>query len=335
MTTTINTLRYAFLSFNNVFRCNPLYKYSNSLFRVSLMKKVSINQTDDKKPKKTVNVVIPARNEEKHILATLKSLDRQTHPLSYVVVVDDGSKDNTVALLKKYKPKTFKLGIVERPERMGGKSLVGKPQIAETFNKGFEKTCKVHYDYILVIGADTQLEPKYLEKLLAEFSINSKLALASGYPPHVPMNPDHARGSGRVFDARFWKWYGEKYPVSYGWESQCQLECLRVGLEVRSFPYIKFQVSRKGQGTLDFYDWGRGMRAMGYNPIIVILRGIRFIVSQYGIKAAVRLLSGFLSSGSQFNLSQRQKKTRKFLFKYQLAILPRKLKNALYSSNFK
>ncbi|MFW9904553.1 MAG: glycosyltransferase family 2 protein [Candidatus Thorarchaeota archaeon] len=280
--------------------------------------------------KKTVNVVIPARNEAKHILATLKSIDKQTHPSSYVVVVDDGSKDSTVSLLKNYKPMTFKLGIVERPERIDGKSLVGKPKIAETFNKGFEKACKGHYDYILVIGADTQLEPKYIEKLLVEFSKNSKLAIASGHPPHAPMNPDHARGSGRIFDVRFWKWYGEKYPVSYGWESQCQLECLRLGLEVRSFADIKFSVSRKGQGTVDFYDWGRGMRAMGYNPVVVILRGFRFILSQkYGIRSAVRLIAGFFSSGSQFNLSKRQKKTRKFLFKYQLLITPRKIINAL------
>ncbi|UCG03315.1 MAG: glycosyltransferase family 2 protein [Candidatus Heimdallarchaeota archaeon] len=294
------------------------------------MKKVNINQSVKEKSRKIVNVVIPARNEEEHILATLKSLDRQTHPPSYVVVVDDGSKDNTVALLRKFKPIRFQLGIVERPERIGGESLVGKPKIAETFNKGFEKACKEYYDYILVIGADTQLEPTYIEKLLIEFKKNPRLAIASGHPPHAPMNPDHARGSGRIFDVRFWKWYGERYPVSYGWESQCQIECLRVGLEVRSFSAIKFHVSRKGQGTVDFYDWGRGMRAMGYNPIIVILRGFRFIISQkYGIRSAVRLIAGFFSRGSQFNLSRRQKKTRKFLFKYQLVITSRKLKNAL------
>lgn len=291
------------------------------------MNKVSNSQSEDNKPKKTVNVVIPARNEEKHIIATLKSLDVQTHPPTYVVVVDDGSKDNTVALLKKYNPKTFKLGVVERPERIGGKSLVGKPKIAETFNKGFENACKKQYDYLMVLGADTQLELQYIEKLLVQFSINSSLAIASGRPPYGPMNPDHARGSGRIFDARFWKWYGERYPVSYGWESQCQLESLRLGLEVHSFSDIHYNVSRRGQGTIDFYDWGRGMRAMGYNPAIVILRGFRFIVSQYGIKAAVRLIAGFFSSGSQLNLSKRQKKTREFLFKYQLVLIPSKLKN--------
>ena len=120
-----------------------------------------------------------------------------------------------------------------------------------------------------MIGADTQLEKRYIEKLL----VNSQLAIASGHPPYEPMNPDHARGSGRMFDARFWKLYGEKYPVSYGWESQCQFECLKVGLKVRSFSDIKSYESRKGEGTVDFHDWGRGMRAMGYNPVIVILRG--------------------------------------------------------------
>lgn len=220
------------------------------------MKKVISSQSEDEIQKKAVNVVIPARNEEKHILPTLKSLDRQTHPPAYVVVVDDGSKDDTLVLLKNFKPMTFKLEIVERPERIGGESLVGKPKIAETFNRGFEKACKEQYDYILVIGADTQLEKRYIEKLL----VNSQLAIASGHPPYEPMNPDPARGSGRMFDARFWKWYGEKYPVSYGWESQCQFECLKVGLKVRSFSDIKSYESRKGEGIVDFHDWGAKIR---------------------------------------------------------------------------
>jgi glycosyltransferase involved in cell wall biosynthesis len=312
-----------------------LYKQLNSLFQLSLIKMAREIQLEDFKAMKTVNVVIPARNEEEHIIKTLKSLDTQSYPPSYVVVVDDGSEDNTVGLLRRFRPKTFSLGVIERPDRIGGKSLVGKPKIAETFNKGFEEACKAHYDYLMVLGADTQLEPDYIEKLLSKFALNPKLAIASGRPPYGSMNPDHARGSGRIFDVRFWKWYGERYPVSYGWESQCQLECLRLGLEVHSFSNITFNVSRKGQGTLDFYDWGRGMRAMGYNPIIVILRGFRFTVTQYGIKAAVRLIAGFLSSGSQFNLSQRQKITRQFLFKYQLAILPRKLINTLFQSKSK
>ena len=246
------------------------------------------------------------------------------------MVVDDGSIDNTVVLLESFTPKTFELKIIKRPERIGGKSLVGKPKIAETFNLGFKHACKKRYDYIMVLGADTQLEPQYVEKLLVQFRIDSSLAIASGRPSYGPMNPDHARGSGRIFDVRFWKWYGEQYPISYGWESQCQLECLRLGLKVHSFSHIQYKVSRKGQGTVDFYDWGRGMQAMGYNPVLVFLRAIRFILSQkYGIRSAVRLLAGYYSSGSQLNLSQRQKKTRNFLFKYQLAMIPQKLKYSL------
>lgn len=291
---------------------------------------MNTNHSVDTETKKIINVVIPARNEEKHILATLQSLERQTYPPSIVVAVDDGSKDNTLTILSYFKPKSFTLKVLERPERIGGKSLVGKPLIAQTFNKGFEEACKDHYDFLMVLGADTLLEPEYIKKLLGCFVKNPRLAITSGHPPHAPMNPDHARGSGRIFDVRFWEWYGEKYPVSYGWESQCQMECLRLGLEVRSFSDIKYFVSRIGQGTVDFFDWGRGMRAMGYNPVIVILRGLRFVLTQkFGIRSAVRLIAGYFSNGWQFNLSSRQQKTRKFLFKYQLANLPRKLKNIL------
>lgn len=52
-----------------------------------------------KKPK--VSVVIPVYNGEKHIVETLKSVKSQTYENLEIIVVDDGSTDQTPALVKK------------------------------------------------------------------------------------------------------------------------------------------------------------------------------------------------------------------------------------------
>ena len=47
-------------------------------------------------------VVIPARNEEKLLEETLKSIKQQTIPLNKVIVVDDGSTDDTFEIAQRY-----------------------------------------------------------------------------------------------------------------------------------------------------------------------------------------------------------------------------------------
>src|SRR5690348_9292123 len=48
---------------------------------------------------KPISIIVPAYNEEKSILQTSKSLLTMHYPLFEVIVVNDGSSDNTLQLL--------------------------------------------------------------------------------------------------------------------------------------------------------------------------------------------------------------------------------------------
>lgn len=63
------------------------------------------------KPKTKISVIIPARNEEKNIAACLDSVCNQSYPkeLFEILVVDDHSTDNTVAIIKRYETQNVKL----------------------------------------------------------------------------------------------------------------------------------------------------------------------------------------------------------------------------------
>ena len=54
---------------------------------------------------KKVSIIISAFNAEKHIAATLDSLLQQTYPNLEIIVVNDGSTDNTLSILESYKAK--------------------------------------------------------------------------------------------------------------------------------------------------------------------------------------------------------------------------------------
>ncbi|MFX1282160.1 MAG: glycosyltransferase family 2 protein [Promethearchaeota archaeon] len=278
-----------------------------------------------KVPKK-VFIVIPARNEEKSIARTLDAITTQTHPPEKVIVVDDGSRDNTLQVLQNYTTPSFQLLVQQRPHRKNGVSLVGTPALATTFNVGFNIAKNYQFDYIMIVGADIILEKRYIEKMLLEFKKDSTLAIASGQNIQMVTNPTHARGAGRLIDSRFWKFYGEKYPVIYGWEDDCLVQSRRMGFKVKNFPKVRFYSMRKPQGTIDYLNWGRAVRAMKYPFIVAVLRAIRLWLLQHrGIKASIRFLAGYYSSPIPEHLSAAQQLNREFMRRYQLRKIPEKL----------
>ena len=55
-----------------------------------------------------VSIIIPAYNEEDYIAQCLKSITAQSYKLLEIIVVDDGSSDKTIEVVKKFKVKVLK-----------------------------------------------------------------------------------------------------------------------------------------------------------------------------------------------------------------------------------
>ncbi|MEK6891702.1 MAG: glycosyltransferase family 2 protein [Nanoarchaeota archaeon] len=104
-----------------------------------------------KKFEPNVSVVIPAYNEEKNIEDCLDSVFNSDYPKDKmkVIVVDDGSKDKTLRLLRKYK----KIKILKQ-------NHLGK---VEALNLGARNSS---YDFIFTVDADTTLDKNCIRELL-------------------------------------------------------------------------------------------------------------------------------------------------------------------------
>ena len=115
-----------------------------------------------------VSILIPAYNAEKWIRDTINSALSQTWPKKEVIIVDDGSTDNTLQIARQFESKSVK---VITQENMGACVARNK---ALSFAQG---------DYIQWLDADDLLAPDKISQQLkyAGDGRNSQILLSSAW----------------------------------------------------------------------------------------------------------------------------------------------------------
>lgn len=121
-------------------------------------------------------LISPCKDEGAYIETTLKSILNQTvQPLQWVIV-DDGSADNSIDLVKKYIGRMPFIKIIARPR---GERLVGAGVI-EAFNEGLKNVDVEDYDFLCKLDVDLELPNQYFELLMKRMEDDSRLGTCSG-----------------------------------------------------------------------------------------------------------------------------------------------------------
>lgn len=139
-------------------------KFISIMILAFINRHIGRKNIDDYLP--SVSVVVPAYNEEKVIVKTIKSILRSNYPKLKVFVVDDGSVDRTFGVLKEnfFNVKNVKIF----REKNHGK--------AESLNHAINKTIS---EIIITMDADTLIKPDAITKLVRHF-INPKVGAVAG-----------------------------------------------------------------------------------------------------------------------------------------------------------
>jgi glycosyltransferase involved in cell wall biosynthesis len=127
-------------------------------------------------PKKAPAYVLitPARNEQPNIGRIIECMVTQTHlPLRWVIV-NDGSTDETAAIVRPYCAKYPWIELVDLPVRRE-RTFAAK---VHSFNAGYERVRHLDWEVVGNLDADLSFEPDYLEFLMAKFAQDSRLGVA-------------------------------------------------------------------------------------------------------------------------------------------------------------
>ncbi|RUM64581.1 MAG: glycosyl transferase, partial [Sulfurospirillum sp.] len=130
------------------------------------IKKEQIILPDAQKP--MVSVLVPCYNEEKVLKASLESLISQTYPKYEIIVIDDGSSDDTYLLAKNMEFDNGNTSLKAFTKKNAGK--------AHALNFGIEKA---RGELFLAVDADSKLSEDAIE-LMADYFQDPKIGAVAG-----------------------------------------------------------------------------------------------------------------------------------------------------------
>jgi len=107
-----------------------------------------------------ISIIIPVFNEEKTLEKALHQVLRQK-AVGEVIVVNDGSSDNTARILKRIKFKNKKIKVISHRKNKGKGAAVRTA------------LSKISLDYFLIQDADLEYDPKYYKRLIKRLSKNN------------------------------------------------------------------------------------------------------------------------------------------------------------------
>lgn len=112
----------------------------------------------------TVSVVVPNLNGASFLPTCLDALRQQTRRPSEVVVVDNGSTDDSLSLLASAYPE---VRVVSHPTNLG---------VARAFNDGVRATAS---SIVVLLNNDTEAEPAWLDELIRPLEADPGLAMTT------------------------------------------------------------------------------------------------------------------------------------------------------------
>ena len=228
-------------------------------------------------------LITPARNEEAFIETTLASMLKQTVLPERWVIVDDGSTDNTAAIVASFADGISWIELLRREQR-ADRNFAGK---VYAFKAGLERVQSIDFKIIGNLDADVSFDADYLDFLIRKFAEDSLLGVAgtpftenSGYDSTRDSfeGENHVAGGCQLFRRRCFEEIGGYVPNRVGGIDWVAVTTARMrGWKTRSFPEKRFHHYRS-LGTAErsvlgsLFSYGEKDYYLGGSPVWQIFR---------------------------------------------------------------
>ena len=157
-----------------------------------------------------VLIISPVRNEAAHIERVVRGVAEQTAPPARWVVLDDGSTDGTLEILRALAPAVPFLTVLsaaDTPELQAAPDRLARAAAPRAFNRALSTADWSEYTHVMKLDGDIELPPDYFALLEERFAADPSLGIACGdlVEPNgdgfklVPIPPHHVHGALKCY----------------------------------------------------------------------------------------------------------------------------------------
>lgn len=248
-------------------------------------------------------VITPCRDEARFLPGFIRTVSRQTVPPAAWILVDDGSQDETWAIIAQAAAQHPWIQACRR-ERAGPRQL--GPGVVAAFQAGLAAAGGLDYDVIAKLDCDLEFGPECFAAILAHFA-DPQVGMASGTTflqidgklVSERYTDFHVPGQAKFYRRECFADIGGLQPV-YGWDIVDETDARRHGWLTRSDPAIviihhRLQGSSFGavRGRII---WAQGAYAIGSHPLFALARGIFRMFERPWLIGGLAFLYGFFAS---------------------------------------
>jgi exopolysaccharide biosynthesis WecB/TagA/CpsF family protein len=279
-------------------------------------------------------LISPCRDEARYLRRTLDSVAAQSVTPTLWVVVDDGSTDETAAILNEYARRLRYLRVVYRNDR--GRREVG-PGVIEAFYAGLETVRLDEFDYLCKLDMDLDLPARYFELLMQRMESDPRVGTTSGkpwfiHPQRGTLVPEICGDEMSVGMTKFYR--VACFKEIGGFVSQVMwdgIDCHRARMlgwiaESRDLEPIRF-VHLRPQGASQKGIWtgrvraGFGQYFMGTSPFYYVAVAVNRLPAHPVVIGSTAMLWGYFKSWFKALPRYDDPEFRRFLRCYQNACL--------------
>jgi biofilm PGA synthesis N-glycosyltransferase PgaC len=292
-------------------------------------------------------LITPCRDEEKFAHRTLDSVIRQSIPPALWVIVDDGSRDATPAILAEYAGKHPFIRIVTRPDR-GDRKLGGG--VIDAFYAGYNAIDPDGFEYICKLDLDLDLPPRYFEYLMDKMEQNPRLGACSGKAYFISgsnklvsekLGDENAMGAAKFYRTQCFRDIGG-FVRELMWDGIDGHRCRMLGWITASWDEPGLRVIHlrpMGTSHKNWWTgrmrWGAGQYFMGTDPFYMLASAFYRMTRPPLLVGGVAMIWGYYRTMLQNKPRYGDHEFRGFLRRYQWACLLKGKKRATDDLNRK
>ena len=251
-------------------------------------------------------VVVPCLDEERHLPGLLESISAQTRPPDRLVVVDDGSTDDSVAIAERFARRHEYARVLRRsPRRVGRDRLATAGELVAV--QWAVAQLDDDWDVVGKLDADLILPADTFATLVRAFEEDPGLGMAGAFLSEVdrdgavvrkPCRAEHVEGATKFYRRRCWDDIAPVPPI-VGWDMFDELRARMRGWRTASMAIPGGDpLHRRPMGTQDgllraHRRWGAGAYAYGEHPLHVALLAARDLRRPPVVLGGVNYVAGW------------------------------------------